>query len=86
MAKGYLNWDGIEARAIYCQGEMVMLKGNQLRRKTVPSAKPERRKKALNDICQEVKGELILTNDTPFSSPSYAAWIASGTGLNGWDF
>lgn len=82
----YLNWDGIEARAIYGQDEMVMLKGSQLRRKTVPSAKPTRRKNVLKDICEEVNGELILTNDTPFSSPSYAAWIASGTGLNGWNF
>ena len=81
----YLKWDGIEARAIYGQGEMVILKGSQLRKKTVPSAKPERRKKELLDISKEINGQLILINDTVFPSPSTAAWIASGTGLNGWD-
>lgn len=82
----YLNWDSIEARAIYGQGEMVMLKGSQLRRKTVPSAKPERRKKALQDISTEINGQIVLANDTVFSSPSTAAWIASGTALNGWEY
>jgi hypothetical protein len=82
-----LHWDGIVAHAIYGNNEMVMLKGSEFRIMTVNSANPERRKKALKSLnCVEQDGKLILQEDTVFPSPSRAAWIAAGTGLNGWDF
>lgn len=82
----YLNWDGIEAKALYGNGEMVILKGSEIRPKTVKSANPERREKALSGICEKIGDKYILLDDTPISSPSRAAWIVSGTGLNGWDW
>lgn len=82
-----LQWDGIVAHAIYGNGEMVMLKGSQLRKKTVDSANPIRREEVLKSLnCVEQDGKLILQENTVFPSPSRAAWIAAGTGLNGWDF
>lgn len=82
----YLNWDGLEARALYGNGEMVILKGSELRPKTVKSANPERRAKAIDGIYEEIDGRYILKEDMPVSSPSRAAWLMSGTGLNGWDW
>lgn len=81
----YLHWDGIEARGRYGNGDFIMLKGSALRKITVPSANPMMREKALKGICTEDDGVYVLDEDTLFSSPSRAAWIASGTNLNGWE-
>lgn len=82
----YLNWKGKEAKALYGNGEMVILKGSEPRLHTVKSAHPERRSKAIEGIYDEVDGHCILKNDMAVTSPSRAAWLMSGTGLNRWDW
>jgi hypothetical protein len=81
-----LHWDGIEAHAVFGNDEMLMLKGSELRKHTVSSAKPEQRAKVLKGLsCEEKEDRFLLKEDTLFPSPSRAAWVACGTGLNGWD-
>lgn len=84
----YLKWDGITAKAYFVEGEMILLKGSEIRRKTVKSANPEKRKSKLSQLPVTVVDEdkLILNDNVTLSSPSTAAWIVSGTGLNGWRF
>lgn len=84
----FLKWDGVTARAYFVDGEMILLKGSEIRRKTVKSAKPENRKSKLANLPVSVidDNKLILNDNVTFTSPSTAAWIVSGTGLNGWHF
>lgn len=81
----FIRWKGSEARAYFTNDEMVVRKGSELRSETVKSANPARRAKAIAGLFELVDGKCILKEDTPFSSPSRAAWIVSGVSLNGWD-
>lgn len=84
----HLNWANHNAKALYGQDEIVILKGSELRKKTVKSANPLRREEYLKKHhikYTEKNGKLILTEDFTTSSPSTAAWLVTGTGLNGWE-
>ena len=82
----FLNWKGFVSKAIYGNGEMVILKGSQIRKETVKSRLKDdkKRKKFISENCYEKDGVLYLKHDVPCSSPSEAALLACGTGLNGW--
>ena len=86
----YLKYAGITAKAVYGNEEMVILKGSEIRKDTVKSADPDKRKKYLDDkvirFSNEINGKYILSKDITVTSPSTAAWLVSGTGLNGWNF
>lgn len=81
----FIHKSGVEASALYGQEEIVVLKGSLVRHETAKSAKPEQRAKALKDLCEEINGQLLVKKDTPFSSPSKAAWFVTGTSINGWN-
>lgn len=86
----HISWDNINAYALFGQDEMVLLKGSELRKTTVASAKPEKRKAMLNSMLKEGiiedKGDrFVLLTDKAYPSPSMCAWVCTGTGLNGWD-
>lgn len=86
----YISWDNINACAFFGQDEMVLLKGSKLRKTTVASAKPEKRKAMLDSMLNEGiiddKGDsYVLLADKAYPSPSTCAWACTGTGLNGWD-
>lgn len=83
----HLEWANHKAIALYGQDEIVILKGSELRKETVKSANPLKREKYLlkyRDKYSERNGKLILSEDLTISSPSTAAWLVTGTGLNGW--
>ena len=69
---------------------MVILKSSEIRKDTVKSADPDKRNKYLDDkvipFSNEINGKYILSKDITVTSPSTAAWLVSGTGLNGWNF
>lgn len=86
----YISWDNINAYALFGQDEMVLLKGSQLRKTTVASAKPEKRNTMLDSMLNEGiiedKGDFyVLLTDKAYPSPSTCAWVCTGTGLNGWN-
>lgn len=86
----HISWDNINAYALFGQDEMVLLKGSELRKTTVASAKPEKRKAMLNSMLKEGiiedKGNrFVLLTDKAYPSPSMCAWVCTGTGLNGWN-
>lgn len=86
----HISWDNINAYALFGQDEMVLLKGSELRKTTVASAKPEKRKAMLNSMLKEGiiedKGDrFVLLTDKAYPSPSMCAWVCTGTGLNGWN-
>lgn len=86
----HISWDSINAYALFGQDEMVLLKGSELRKSTVASAKPEKRNALLNSMLKEgiIKDQgdcFVLLTDKAFPSPSTCAWVCTGTGLNGWD-
>ena len=84
----YLKNDGCTSVSIYENGEIILLKGSEIREKTVDSVKQHRKKreKFIKDNCVVKDGKFILKHDVPVSSPSSAALLVSGTGFNGWDF
>lgn len=87
----YISWNNINASALFGQDEMVLLKGSELRKTTVASAKPEKRKTMLNSMLNEGiiedKGDrFILLKDKAYPSPSTCAWVCTGNVLNGWDY
>lgn len=86
-----ISWDNIKAYALFGQDEMVLLKGSELRKTTVASAKPEKREAMLNSMLKEGiikdKGDrYVMLVDKAYPSPSTCAWVSTGTGLNGWDY
>lgn len=83
-----LKYGGVEASALYGNGEIVLLKGSEIRRKTVDSMakNKNKREKFMKENCIEKDGKILLKYDLPISSPSEAALLVTGTGLNGWNF
>lgn len=83
-----LMWGGITATAQYAGGDMIIKKGSQIRKKTVVSANPEKRQARLSSLpVKDIDSDRYeLTEDISASSPSLAAWIVSGTSLNGWEY
>lgn len=84
-----ISWDNITAYALFGQDEMVLLKGSELRKNTVASGSPEKRKAMLNSMLKEGiiddKGDnYVLLTDKAYPSPSTCAWVCTGTRLNGW--
>lgn len=69
----YLHYSGVCGTALYGNGEMVVQKGSELNPKTVTSAHPEKRAKALSGLYDVIDGKLILKEDKVFNSPSSAA-------------
>ena len=87
----HISWDNINAFALFGQDEMVLLKGSELRKTTVASAKPEKRRAMLNSMLKEGviedKGDCyVLLTDMAYPSPSTCAWVCTGTSLNGWNY
>lgn len=87
----HISWDNINAFALFGQDEMVLLKGSELRKTTVASAKPEKRRAMLNSMLKEGviedKGDCyVLLTDMAYPSPSTCAWVCTGTRLNGWNY
>lgn len=87
----HISWDNINAFALFGQDEMVLLKGSELRKTTVASAKPEKRRAVLNSMLKEGviedKGDCyVLLTDMAYPSPSKCAWVCTGTSLNGWNY
>ena len=86
----HISWDNINAYALFGQDEVVLLKGSELRKTTVASAKPEKRHAMLNKmlyegIIEDKGNNYVLLSDKAYPSPSTCAWVCTGTGLNGWD-
>lgn len=83
-----IKYGGVEASALYGNGEIVLLKGSEIRQKTVDSMakNKKKREKFMKDNCIEKDGKILLKHDLPISSPSEAALLVTGTGLNGWNF
>lgn len=89
--KFHITWGDIKAFALFGQDEMVLLKGSELRKATVKSAKPEKREAMLNSMLNESiiedKGDkYILLTDKAYPSPSTCAWAVTGVSLNGWNY
>lgn len=87
----HISWDNINAFALFGQDEMVLLKGSELRKTTVASAKPEKRRAMLNSMLKEGVIEdkrdcYVLLTDMAYPSPSTCAWVCTGTSLNGWNY
>lgn len=79
----------IKAKALYAQDEMVLLKGSELNKITVKSAKPEKRKSLIDslikdDIIADKGDRYILRSNKTIPSPSTCAWMVTGTSINGW--
>jgi hypothetical protein len=87
----YINFAGVNASAQEVNNEFVILKDSTMRKSDVPS---------LSDSYRQIRNQLyndgkladspdenywVFTQDVPFSSPSTAASVVTGTGLNGRD-
>lgn len=89
--KFHITWGNIKAFALFGQDEMVLLKGSELRKATVKSAKPEKREAMLNSMLNEGiiedKGDkYILLTDKAYPSPYTCAWAVTGVSINGWNY
>lgn len=89
----FISWgkSKIKASALYGQNEMVLLSGSELSKTTVASANPEKRESMLKSMLNEGiikdKGDrYILLSNIAYPSPSTCAWMATGTGMNGWNY
>ncbi len=79
---------GADARGIYNEEGFVVLAGSVCRTETTQSASDgvaRRRAEMIESgVLVDHPGGLLLKRDTPFSSPSAAAAVVTGSSANGW--
>ncbi|BDG08222.1 hypothetical protein AMPC_13350 [Anaeromyxobacter paludicola] len=83
-----LAWDGAAAECIVRDGQFIVKKGSTARTKEVGSLGDSyralrQRLKHVGVLQAGVDGLLLFTSDYTFDSPSAAAAVVTGTGLNG---
>lgn len=83
-----LKWEDAKAECVLRDGKFVVRKGSTARVKEVESlgegTRDLRRKLQEDGVLAKSEGDLLrFTIDYPFDSPSAAAAVVSGTGLNG---
>lgn len=81
----YTTGRGSDAFGYYNADGFTVIKGSVIAKTAVPSLKwNDKRDRLLKEYTTETSGELILTSDKTFSSPSTAADFCIGSSNNGW--
>lgn len=85
----YIRKKGIISKATYNSNGLTVLKGSTISATTAKKLNPkkfEQRERFIKAYTKIINGEITLTSDITFESPSGASVFCLGSSSNGWDF
>lgn len=85
----YIKNKGILSKGIYNSNGLTVLKGSTISTtvaKGLGQKKKEKREKMIKTYTKTINGEITLTSDISFESPSGASLFCLGFSSNGWEF